>query len=286
VCVCVCVHVCVCVCFVRARARVCVGVCVILIAMFQIKYPLLTALIFAIGLITANVPEGLLPQLTIILTLCARRMKDINVLVKTLDIMETLGCTSCIASDKTGTLTQNKMTVSHVYYGGKINNSGGNAVSGAHYPVFDKADTGFCLLQRCATVCNRAVFVHADGEKFPNFAEIQNWKVHGDASEAALIKFCHPLSDIMQYVAARMFSRTPEELIGFEEFISLARIFGRRPFAGAVDKNCARNCAIADARATGTATASSPLPPSPSTPPTSGSCPSTQPTTPCSRTCC
>ena len=174
------------------------GLVFFLIAVYQIKYPLLEALIFAIGLITANVPEGLLPQLTIILTLCARRMKDINVLVKTLDIMETLGCTTCIASDKTGTLTQNKMTVSHVYYGGKIYNSGGNAVSGAHYSAFDKSNLNFSLLQRCATVCNRAVFVVQDGEK-PDMTNIQNWKVHGDASESALIKFCHPLSDIVQY---------------------------------------------------------------------------------------
>jgi len=56
----------------------------------------------------------------------------------------------------------------------------------------------FSLLQRCATVCNRAVFVLQDGEK-PDMTNIQNWKVHGDASESALIKFCHPLSDIVQY---------------------------------------------------------------------------------------
>jgi sodium/potassium-transporting ATPase subunit alpha len=213
--------------FVKSMACFAVGQGVIffLIAVFAIKYPILQALIFAIGLITANVPEGLLPQLTIILTLAARRMKKINVLVKNLEIMETLGCITCIASDKTGTLTQNKMTVSHVYYGGAIHNSGGNAVSGAHYPVFEKENRDFTLLQashsllphipftalnmlatnhrflqRCATVCNRAVFVFDNGE-IPDMNKIQMWKVHGDASESALIKFCHPISDIGEYRA-------------------------------------------------------------------------------------
>lgn len=183
--------------FVKSMAGLAIiqGIVFFLIAVFGIKYPMLQALIFSIGLITANVPEGLLPQLTIILTLAARRMKKINVLVKNLDIMETLGCTTCIASDKTGTLTQNKMTVSHVYYNGQIHNSGGSSVSGTAYPVFNQKSCDFFLLQRCATVCNRAVFVFQNGEQ-PDMNNIQNWKVHGDASESALIKFCHPLSDI------------------------------------------------------------------------------------------
>lgn len=183
--------------FVKSMAGLAIlqGIIFFLIAVFGIKYPILQALIFAIGLITANVPEGLLPQLTIILTLAAGRMKKINVLVKNLEIMETLGCTTCIASDKTGTLTQNKMTVSHVYYNNQIHNSGGSAVSGTSYPVFDSKNRDFGLLQRCASVCNRAVFVFNNGEQ-PDLNNIQHWKVHGDASESALIKFCHPLSDI------------------------------------------------------------------------------------------
>jgi len=58
-----------------------------------------------IGIIVANVPEGLLATVTVGLTLTAKKMAAKNVLVKQLESVETLGSTSCICSDKTGTLT-------------------------------------------------------------------------------------------------------------------------------------------------------------------------------------
>jgi sodium/potassium-transporting ATPase subunit alpha len=79
------------------------------------EYPLITNLVFAIGIIVANVPEGLLATVTVSLALTAQRMASKMVLVKNLESVETLGSTSCICSDKTGTLTQNKMTVSHAF---------------------------------------------------------------------------------------------------------------------------------------------------------------------------
>jgi sodium/potassium-transporting ATPase subunit alpha len=75
-----------------------------------------TNLIFCIGVIVANVPEGILITVTVCMALAAQRMAVRKVLVKNMQSVETLGSTSCICSDKTGTLTQNKMTVSHVYY--------------------------------------------------------------------------------------------------------------------------------------------------------------------------
>lgn len=83
---------------------------------FVVGYDPITNIIFMIGIIVANVPEGLLLTVTVCLALTAKRMAEKMVLVKNMESIETLGSTSCICSDKTGTLTQNKMTVSHIYF--------------------------------------------------------------------------------------------------------------------------------------------------------------------------
>jgi sodium/potassium-transporting ATPase subunit alpha len=84
------------------------------------EYDIITNLVFAIGIIVANVPEGLLATVTVSLALTAQRMAGKMVLVKNLESVETLGSTSCICSDKTGTLTQNRMTVSHMYVNRRV----------------------------------------------------------------------------------------------------------------------------------------------------------------------
>ena len=95
------------------------GVSFFLIA-FLLGYHWLDAVIFLIGIIVANVPEGILATVTVCLSLTAKRMALKNCLVKNLEAVETLGSTSTICSDKTGTLTQNRMTISHMWFDNKV----------------------------------------------------------------------------------------------------------------------------------------------------------------------
>jgi magnesium-transporting ATPase (P-type) len=96
------------------------GVVFFIVAVLRAPDDIVLALVFAIGIIVANVPEGLLATVTVSLTLTAKRLAKKQVLVKQLESVETLGSTTCICSDKTGTLTQNRMTVQHVYVNNKI----------------------------------------------------------------------------------------------------------------------------------------------------------------------
>ncbi|CAG7835367.1 unnamed protein product [Allacma fusca] len=168
---------------------------VFFIVAFILGYHWLDAVIFLIGIIVANVPEGLLATVTVCLTLTAKRMASKNCLVKNLEAVETLGSTSTICSDKTGTLTQNRMTVAHMWFDNQIIEADTTEdQSGAQY---DKTSDGFKALARVASLCNRAEFKpNQDG------VPILKREVNGDASEAALLKCMElALHDIMGYRA-------------------------------------------------------------------------------------
>ncbi|XP_032701503.1 sodium/potassium-transporting ATPase subunit alpha-4 [Lontra canadensis] len=146
-------------------------------------YGWLEAVIFLIGIIVANVPEGLLATVTVCLTLTAKRMARKNCLVKNLEAVETLGSTSTICSDKTGTLTQNRMTVAHMWFDKTIHKADTREEqTGKTFTA--KSSVTWFILARIAGLCNRADF-KAHQENLP----IAKRETTGDASESALLKF-------------------------------------------------------------------------------------------------
>jgi Ca2+-transporting ATPase len=91
------------------------GLAVFLLARWLLDLPFAESFLFAIGVIVANVPEGLLPTVTLALALGVQRMARRRVLVRRLPAIETLSAVSVICTDKTGTLTENRMTVRGVW---------------------------------------------------------------------------------------------------------------------------------------------------------------------------
>ncbi|XP_050457527.1 sodium/potassium-transporting ATPase subunit alpha-like [Cataglyphis hispanica] len=147
-----------------------------------IGYNWIDSVVFLIGIIVANVPEGIVATVTVSLTLTAKRMANKNCLVKNLEAIETLGCTAVICSDKTGTLTQNKMTVRHVWYDGHLSEV---MASDTWRKYVDSP--GFENLARVASLCNRAQWAPMpDQDKL--LPPLHKRKILGDASDAALLR--------------------------------------------------------------------------------------------------
>lgn len=126
---------------------------------------------FAIGIIVANVPEGLLPTVTLSLALATQRMAKRNALVRHLTAVETLGSATVILTDKTGTLTQNKMTVRESFVSG-------------HYQLASKS------WPRRRDLHLRAVARFCHSLKFPNGEPM------GDPMEIALWQFAGEIPEV------------------------------------------------------------------------------------------
>ncbi|WP_411679192.1 calcium-translocating P-type ATPase, PMCA-type [Clostridium thailandense] len=147
----------------------CIVICAVVtltgIARGQDKYQMF---LLGVSLAVAAIPEGLTAIVTVALALGVSRMLKRNALVRKLPAVETLGCTSIICSDKTGTLTENKMTVKAMYFNSRI------------YYVDKESVPENLILKKAFTYCNDCNFDY----KGDNISK----SLFGDPTETALIK--------------------------------------------------------------------------------------------------
>jgi P-type Ca2+ transporter type 2C len=166
-----------------SAVAVAVGLAFFALALSLTPMGLAAGFIFALGMIVAFVPEGLLPTVTLALAMGVQRMAKRHALVKRLSAVETLGCTTVICTDKTGTLTQNEMTARALWLAGRE-----CQVTGVGYlpegEILDASGTrasGGDLreLLTASSLCNNTRLL-------PPNEELQRWTVLGDPTEAAL----------------------------------------------------------------------------------------------------
>lgn len=140
---------------------------------------IVTMSMFAIALAVAAVPEALAAIVTGALAVAMHEMAKRNALVRRMPAVETLGCTTVICSDKTGTLTKGEMTARRVFVGGRTSEVGGAgyAPTGSFNPPLPLEDDAVRLLLAGGLLCSDAVLSDDAGR----------WFVKGDPTEGALV---------------------------------------------------------------------------------------------------
>ena len=156
--------------FSKKLAIIILVICTIVFGLFLYrKMPVLDSLMFAVALAVAAIPEALSSIVTIVLALGTQKMAKENAIIKKLRAVEGLGSVSIICSDKTGTLTQNKMTVRKIYVDGKL-------INGSEISLDNKVEE---YLIKNSILCNDST--SKDGKEI------------GDPTEVALVNLGHEI---------------------------------------------------------------------------------------------
>ncbi|MEA1993517.1 MAG: HAD-IC family P-type ATPase [Euryarchaeota archaeon] len=163
-----------------------ISVCLFFVAVWQ-GFTLYLSAVYALGIAVAAVPQALPAQVSVALSTGSNRLANKKAVVKNLSSVETLGCTTVICTDKTGTLTKNEMTVKNVWFNGnnyKLTGIGynpeGEILDENGKPLGQEQIDEIEILMDAATMASNAE-IHKPDEKH------ESWHPVGDPTEAALV---------------------------------------------------------------------------------------------------
>ena len=180
----------------KILVTVCLVICAAVVALGIMRGEAVYKMFLAgVSLAVAAIPEGLPAVVTIALALGVQRMIKRKAIVRKLPAVETLGCATVICSDKTGTLTQNKMTVRQIYTGGNLYRVEGEGYD-PHGKIFlgsrevqPKKDSSLRLLMGISALCSNARLTRGSvsiSSKWRS-GKTSTWEIQGDPTEGALL---------------------------------------------------------------------------------------------------
>lgn len=178
-------------------ALICIAVCIIVFLAGVLRgEPVFDMLMTGITISIAAIPEGLPATVTIALALAVNRMMKQKALVNKLHSVETLGCASVICTDKTGTITENRMTVTEIFSDMKKFNVSGNGYNIAGDIKYENSavnpisSSSLSELMKCCVLCNNASITSKDEISARERGSLKNtgvWNTVGDPTELALL---------------------------------------------------------------------------------------------------
>lgn len=147
----------------KVVGSLCIGVCIVVFLAGILRgEPFFDMIMTGITIAIAAIPEGLPATVTIALALAVSRMRQHNALVNRLHSVETLGCANVICSDKTGTITENKMTVTEVRLIGECFNVTANGIAKGKETISVNYNNALSELLQCGILCSTATETEGD----------------------------------------------------------------------------------------------------------------------------
>ena len=228
----------------KALALICIGVCVLTFIAGVFRGEGLTDMLMtAITIAVAAIPEGLPAAVTIALSLSVRRMLKKRALVHKLHSVETLGCANVICTDKTGTITQNKMTVTDIFTYSDTP-AQYRLADGSFVSEQQGSKRAFELINKCAALCSDAKVTRTRTDPNGRNRGKLSLTCEGEPTEAALAMMAYTNGFTAQSLACRRVAEQPFDSVSKKMSVTVESEGERAVFTKGAPDTLLKTCSL------------------------------------------